>query len=627
MFTVTSSNPDIAASVATGPFWTLTLSHMAALGQAGDIPFTGSIVFQLFNDLTPITVSKFQTFVNDNYYIGKDITRIVKDFSGGTAGDYVIQGGAPNPDGSGNSGEPGTPYGVELLQQLAFTGPGTLAVANTGQPNSNDTQFFIDTAAEPFLNYGYTLFGEVVAGQNILNDLKSVATQFNSFGEKSAPISPVTITASTFTTTNPNGVVHIDTTQARPGETSTITVTATDSVDKTKTSRTFVVTVGAYSGPKDPPINFRPLASPVAAAAAVNTARTVTLTGASGYPDSAFPATLQYGLVSQPAHGTITNFNATTGTLTYTPNAGYLGTDSFQYMVTSQGPLGAPATLASNAAMVTLTITKPESDYTGVNHSQLAVFRPSTAEWFVLGPNGGQALGAFGAIKLTDVPVPGDYLGVGQTELAVFRPSTDEWFVKGANGGKPFGIFGGPGDIPVPGDYDHVGHTELAVFRPSTGQWFVKDPVTGKGRQIINPNSPTGAFGAINLTDIPVPGDYDGIGYTEMAVFRPATAQWFVFNPITGKGHQLVVANSQTGAFGATNLSDIPVPGDYDSVGYTEMAVFRPSTGQWFVYNPVTKKAHQFSNPNVVGGAFGALNLVDIPAAGPAGSLVRLGRL
>ena len=263
-FTVTSSNPDIAATAATGPFWTMTLSHTGSIGHGTDVSFTGSIVFQLFNDLTPMTVSEFETFIGDNYYIGKDITRIVKDFSGPGNGDYVFQGGAPNPDGSGNSGQPGTPYGVELLQQLAFTGPGTLAVANTGAADSNDTQFFIDTAAEPFLNYGYTLFGQVVSGQNILNDLKNVALMENtSTLEDSQPISPVTITASTLTTTNPNGVVHIDTTQAKPGETSTITVTATDSVDKTTTSRSFLVTVGAYSGPTDPPLNFRPFASPV----------------------------------------------------------------------------------------------------------------------------------------------------------------------------------------------------------------------------------------------------------------------------------------------------------------------------------------------------------------------------
>ncbi len=54
-----------------------------------------------------------------------------------------------------------------------------------------------------------------------------------------------------------------------------------------------------------------------------NTPTTVQLAGTSGYPDTTTPSTLTYSLVSQPAHGTITNFNSSTGTLTYTPDKDY----------------------------------------------------------------------------------------------------------------------------------------------------------------------------------------------------------------------------------------------------------------------------------------------------------------
>jgi len=73
-----------------------------------------------------------------------------------------------------------------------------------------------------------------------------------------------------------------------------------------------------------------------------------------------------------------------------------------------------------------------------------------------------------------------------------------------------------------------------------------------------------GPFGASNLFDIPVPGDYDNLGHTELAVFRPSTAQWIVRGPA---GDHVV------GQFGATNLFDIPVPGDYDGVGHAQLAV------------------------------------------------------
>src|SRR5207302_2617628 len=66
------------------------------------------------------------------------------------------------------------------------------------------------------------------------------------------------------------------------------------------------------------------------------------------------------------------------------------------------------------------------------------------------------------------------------------------------------------GDVPVPGDYDGTGHLELAVYRPTTAQWFILGPRGGRAV----------SFGAPNL-DMPVPGDYDGDGKTDMAVYRP----------------------------------------------------------------------------------------------------------
>jgi hypothetical protein len=70
-----------------------------------------------------------------------------------------------------------------------------------------------------------------------------------------------------------------------------------------------------------------------------------------------------------------------------------------------------------------------------------------------------------------------------------------------------------------------------------------------------------------------VPGDYDGNGTDDRAVYRPSSGFWFVQN-------QAVV---QWGLPG-----DLPVPGDYDGNGTMDRAVYRPSTGTWFVQNQVT---------------------------------------
>jgi hypothetical protein len=235
-------------------------------------------------------------------------------------------------------------------------------MANKGpNTNTNDTQFFVTTGTPAYLDFAHTIFGQLVAGSNILTDMTQVKTEANPAldGETSLPISPITIEAATISNTNVNGVVHIDTTSARPGDTANITVTATDPTDGSHVTKSFKVTVSAYNGPTTKatvPINFVPSASPVTSTAKFNAPVTVQLSGQSGFPDATTPPTLSFRILSQPAHGTISNFNPINGTLTYTPSANYSGPDSFQYEVLSTGPESTPAMTASLPATVALTV-------------------------------------------------------------------------------------------------------------------------------------------------------------------------------------------------------------------------------------------------------------------------------
>ena len=145
---MTSSNPDITATVAQGQFLTMNVSH--ASSGAGDPAFSGNIVIQLFNDLVPTTSTMIEGFVNSGFYNNKNIFRVASGFP--DANGYIVQGGSPNNLSTGVSGLPGTPFANELVQQLSFAGPGQLAMANTGQPDSNDTQFFITNATQPAAN-------------------------------------------------------------------------------------------------------------------------------------------------------------------------------------------------------------------------------------------------------------------------------------------------------------------------------------------------------------------------------------------------------------------------------------------------------------------------------------------
>ncbi len=369
-YNATSSNPDITVSVAQGQFWTVTVSHTAANGTDVTINHE-SMTFQLFGDLTPQTVARITTLTNDNYYTtatlpgsnpagpGEYIPRIT---SVATSGDSVIQGGSGSAI-STDSSSGLTPIATEPAQQLAFTGQYQIAMANTGAPNSTDAEFFITNgvlsqAAQQAFDFNYTIFGQLVSGQQTVTDLSKVAVETNNFGELSQPINPVIINSVALTSTNPNGVLLIDTTSARAGETAAITVTATDPTDHTSVTQSFKVTVSAYNGPTDPVINFKPFANPVAATTAENHGTTIQLGGQSGYPDSTTPGTPHYTILSQPAHGTVSQFDPATGSLVYTPDPGYYGPDSLQYQVQATGPQSSPATTTSNPATVAITVNR-----------------------------------------------------------------------------------------------------------------------------------------------------------------------------------------------------------------------------------------------------------------------------
>jgi cyclophilin family peptidyl-prolyl cis-trans isomerase len=382
-FTVTSTNPDIAATIAQGEFWTINISDPVD-------KINGPMVFQLFNGLTPNTATNIETFTNNNFYNGTFINRVVTDFAG-TIG-FLIQGGSQTATGTNNTNPPQVPFANENLQQLALTGSNQLTMANGNNVNTplpiptNGTQWFINTAPlNSQLGYNFTIFGQLVAGANILGQLTQIPTTTQPAdrglgSEKSLPVNPVNITSASLSATNPNGVAILDTTQARVGETSTITVTATDSVNGSKISQSFQVTVVPYAGPTATTgiglpvtINFRPFANPTAATVMESTARTIQLNGQNTFPSTTVPLT--YSIASQPVHGTISNFNASTGTFTYTPNPAFLGTDSITYNATATGPNTLAPAAVSNPGRVTITVVKTVT--TPVNTGAVQVIGPA----------------------------------------------------------------------------------------------------------------------------------------------------------------------------------------------------------------------------------------------------------
>ena len=84
----------------------------------------------------------------------------------------MIQGGCP--EGSGRGG-PGYKFADEFHPDLSFDRPYLLAMANAG-PGTNGSQFFITTVPTPWLNRKHTIFGEVVDGVSVVEEISRVQT-------------------------------------------------------------------------------------------------------------------------------------------------------------------------------------------------------------------------------------------------------------------------------------------------------------------------------------------------------------------------------------------------------------------------------------------------------------------
>ncbi len=126
----------------------------------------GQIVFRFYDDKAPKTVDNFKKLANKKFYDGTKFHRVIPGF--------MIQGGDPNSKGTDRStygiGGPGYTIEDERSPDLHHD-RGVVSMANTGQPHSGVSQFFIMVADQHRLDGGYNVFGKVVKGMDVVDKI------------------------------------------------------------------------------------------------------------------------------------------------------------------------------------------------------------------------------------------------------------------------------------------------------------------------------------------------------------------------------------------------------------------------------------------------------------------------
>jgi peptidyl-prolyl cis-trans isomerase A (cyclophilin A) len=176
----------LAVLAAAAPAWSAEPAAAAPTRVAFETS-AGRFVVELRADKAPKTVANFVQYVNDGFYDGTVFHRVIRNFmiqGGGFTAQMVEKPTRPPVPSESNNG----------LKNVR----GAVAMARTSDPNSATAQFFVNVVDNAFLDYpgrdgfGYTVFGSVVEGMDVVDKIKAVSTgQRGGFAD--VPLTPVVI--------------------------------------------------------------------------------------------------------------------------------------------------------------------------------------------------------------------------------------------------------------------------------------------------------------------------------------------------------------------------------------------------------------------------------------------------
>ncbi len=146
----------------------------------------GIIVLELYPQIAPRTVINFCELADSGFYDGLTFHRVYAGF--------MIQGGDPLGNGTGGADE-------TIIGEFSANGydnsishtRGVISMARGVSNDSASSQFFIVHQDSTFLDGSYAAFGEVISGMDVVDEITTVETTYNSIGEKSSPVESVVI--------------------------------------------------------------------------------------------------------------------------------------------------------------------------------------------------------------------------------------------------------------------------------------------------------------------------------------------------------------------------------------------------------------------------------------------------
>ena len=146
----------------------------------------GEITIAFWPDIAPKTVANFKKLAREGFYDGTAFHRVVKGF--------MIQGGCPNTKpGGGVPGTGGPGYKIKAEFNAKPHVRGVVSMARSSHPDSAGSQFFICLAPARFLDNQYTAFGELIKGDEVLEQIGNIPTSAGGGGEKSQPIERMSV--------------------------------------------------------------------------------------------------------------------------------------------------------------------------------------------------------------------------------------------------------------------------------------------------------------------------------------------------------------------------------------------------------------------------------------------------